>query len=184
MQRKRALAAAAFLLVLASTLAVAQGTVWYKIDGKPFSFKDARLKYYAADGYLSLDCERIETLTDSSSAGSFREVSVGMTIQLAGDETTFVGMHEASSPDEMPVCFSWYEIVAAKDKKLSEVKDYLASLDSGDVTRMLVRLKIDSFGPKGTIVRGSFSGKLFDEEGVLHTVSDGVFAVPKEDAVE
>ena len=91
-------------------------------------------------------------------------------------------MHEANSPDEMPVHFGWYEVVPGKDKKKSAVREYLASLDSGDESKMLMRLKIDSFGPPAAIVRGSFSGRLFDEEGRLHDIPDGQFALPRNDA--
>ena len=166
---------AAALLALAAVLAAAQGSVSYKVDGKPFRFQDAMLEYHPADGYFSLDCELQETITVG---GSEREAFVGMTLQLAGDPGSFVGLHEASSPDEMPVYFSWYQL------EEDQVQEYLASLDEGDPARMKMRLQIDSFGTQGKAVRGSFSGILFDEDGVLHTVSDGLFAVTRTDVAE
>ncbi len=171
---------AAALLALGAALAAAQGAVSYKVDGKAFSFQDARLEYHPADGYFSLDCERQETITVG---GSQREVYSGMTVQLAGEASSFIGPHEASSPDEMPVYFSWFELVPGKDKK-PQLIEYLASLDEGDPARMKMLLKVDSFGAPGKTVRGSFSGTLFDEEGVLHTVSDGLFAVTRTDVAE
>jgi hypothetical protein len=179
---KSKIAGAVVLLALTAALAGAQGTVSYKVDGKPFSFQDARLEYHAGDGYFSLDCERLETVRLPN--GSQREVSTGMTIQLAGETESFVGRHEASSPDEMPVYFSWYEQVAGKDKNNPQIVQYLASLDSGDPARMKMLLKVESFGAPGKAVRGSFSGTLFDEQGVLHTISDGTFAVNRTDAAE
>jgi hypothetical protein len=159
---------------LAAVMAAAQGTgtISYKIDGQPFSFQDARLEYRPADGYFSLDCEHQETVSINRSEW---EVSVGVTIQLAGEPKSFVGAHEANSADVMPTYFSWYR------RENDQVLDFLASLDEGDPARLKMRLKIDSFGAPGTMVRGSFSGTLFDAEGVLHSISDGVFAVPRTD---
>ncbi len=167
---------AAALLVLIAALAGAQGTVSYKVDGKPFRFQDARLEYHPADGYFSLDCERRETVTMGD--GSEWETVVGMTIQLAGEPKSFVGLHEASSPDEMPVSFSWYLLEA------EQILEYLASLDDGDPARMKMAVQIDSFGAPGKTVRGSFRGTLFDEYGEAHTVSDGLFAVTRTDVME
>jgi hypothetical protein len=167
---------AAALLVLAAALAAAQGTVSYKVDGRPFRFQDARLEYHPADGYFSLDCERQETVTMGD--GSKWETVVGMTIQLAGDPKAFVGLHEASSPDEMPVYFSWYRL------EEEQILEYLASLDSGDPARMKMTLKIDAFGGPGQLVRGSFRGTLFDEYGEAHTIGDGVFSVTRTDVTE
>jgi hypothetical protein len=82
----------------------------------------------------------------------------------------------------MPVYFGWYEVVPGKDKKQIEIREHLASLDSGDEGEMLMRLKIDNFGPPGAIIRGSFSGKLFDEDGILHEITDGLFALPHAEA--
>ncbi len=164
---------AAGLLVLAAALAAAQGTVTYKIDGQAFRFQDARLEYHPSEGYFSLDCERQDTVRLKD--GSDWEAYAGLTIQLAGEPKSFVGSHEANSSDEMPVYFSWYRL--EEDQAL----DFLASLDEGDPARMKMLLKIEAFGAPGKPVRGSFSGTLFDEEGVLHTISDGVFSVPRTD---
>jgi len=162
--------------------AQAGGEVSYKIDGKAFTFKDGRMEYYKADGYISLVGERVEMVADPSGPeGEKREVTVGMTIQLATSEAAFVGRHEANSSDEMPTHFSWYEIVATEDKKGQEIKEYLAGLDSGDETQMVIRLKIDKSGPPGSLIQGTFSGKLFDEDGKLHEITEGVFSVPRKD---
>ncbi len=162
--------------------AQAGGAVSYKLDGKDFSFKNGRLEYYKADGYISLVAERVENVENPSGPkGETREVTVGMTIQLAKEESEFVGEHRSNTPDEMPTHFSWYEIVPTEDKEGREIKEFLASLDDGDETKMFIRLKIDAFGPTGGLVSGTFSGKLFDEDGKLHEVTGGVFAVPRVD---
>lgn len=171
-------------VMISSVLPSAQtgGTVSYKVDGKAFAFKDGRLEYYKADGYISLVGERVEMVADPSGPeGEKREITVGMTIQLAKSEDAIVGEHRASTPDEMPTHFSWYEIVSTEDKKAKEIKEYLASLDSGDESVMVIRLKIDKFGPPGSLIQGTFSGKLFDEDGKLHEITDGVFSVPRKD---
>ncbi len=173
------------VMVLASPAlrpAQAGGRVSYRLDGKDFSFQNGRLEYFRADGYISLVAERVETVDDPSGPeGEKREVTVGMTIQLAKEESEFVGEHRSSTPDEMPTHFSWYEIVPTEDKKGKEIKDFLASLDEGDETKMFIRLKIDAFGPAGGLVTGTFSGKLYDEDGKLHEVTGGVFSVPRVD---
>lgn len=85
----------ALCLLLAAELLPAQaaGTVSYKIDGKPFKFQDAVLEYYQEDGYLSLECDRSELVDNPSYPGGKQEVFVNITIQLAGDEQSFVGVH-------------------------------------------------------------------------------------------
>jgi hypothetical protein len=179
----------ALLIVLAATvLAVPQvasqtgGTVSYKIDGRAFSFTDGRLEYYRDDGYISLVAERVEMVEDPSGPeGEKREVTVGMTIQLAKEESRLVGDHRSNTPDEMPTHFSWYEIVPTEDKKGKTIREFLAGLDEGDETKMFIHLKIESFGPAGGLVTGTFEGKLYDEDGKLHEITGGVFRVPRVD---
>ena len=48
-------------------------------------------------------------------------------------------------------------------------------------TASRTELRIDAFGPPGSIVTGTFSGKLYDEDGKLHEITDGVFSVPRVD---
>ena len=117
----------------------------------------------------------------SGPEGEKREITVGMTIQLAKEESQLVGDHRSGTPDEMPTHFSWYEIVPTEDKKGRTIKECLASLDDGDETKMFIRLKIDAFGPAGGLVTGTFEGKLCDEDGRLHEVTGGVFSVPRVD---
>lgn len=158
------------------------GAVSYKVDGKAFVFQAGRLEYYKGDGYISLVAERVEMVANPAGPeGEMREVTVGMTIQLAKGEDALAGEHRASTPDEMPTHFSWYEIVPTEDKKAKEIKEYLASLDGGDESAMVILLKIEKFGPPGSLVQGTFSGKLFDEDGKLHEITDGVFSVPRKD---
>jgi hypothetical protein len=159
------------------------GAVSYKLDGKAYSFAGGRLECYKADGYVSLVAERTERIPDPSGAeGEIREVTVGMTIQLAKAESALVGEHRSNTPDEMPTHFSWYEIVPTEDKKGRMIREYLAGLDSGDETKMFIRLKIESFAPAGGLVTGTFEGKLYDEDGELHEITGGVFSVPRVDA--
>ena len=158
------------------------GTVSYKIDGKAFSFKDARLEYSAGDGYLTITREGSEEVADPADPGVKIGVNLGLSIELAVEEKAVVGVHEAKSGDDMPVYFSWYEIETDKETKEKVVKDVLASLDAEDRKNLNFRLKIDNFGPMGTVVKGSFSGKLLDEDGKVREVSEGVFAIPRQDA--
>jgi hypothetical protein len=170
-----------FFLVPAVACAEGSGAVSYKIDGKAFSYKDATLEYSAKDGYLTITREGMEEVADPSDPKQRIDVNVGVSIELAAEEKALVGVHEANSADTMPVYFSWYEIVADKEAKGKVLKDFLASLDNGDEKKQTMRIKVDNFGPAGTVVKGSFSGKLFDEDGALHEVTDGTFAIPRTD---
>ncbi len=180
----------ALLIVLAAVALAAPraasqtgGMVSYRIDGRAYSFTDGRLEHYKGDGYVSLVAERVEMVEDPSGPeGEKREVTVGMGIQLAKDESRLVGDHRSNTSDEMPTHFFWYEIVPTEDRKGKTVKEFLASLDGGDETKMFIRLKIEAFGPAGGLVAGTFEGKLFDEDGKLHEVTEGVFRVPRVEA--
>lgn len=168
----------------ASLFAQPDGTVSYKIDGKAFECKNGRLEYSPEDEYVSLECSTTEIVTDPSALDSKREVSVGMSIQLSGDEKSFAGTHEVSGADEMPVYFSWYELKTGMDGKSKEIKRYEASLDSEEAADLKMVVHIESFGPVGSLVKGTFSGKLLDEEGKVHQVSDGTFCLTREDTAE
>jgi len=171
------------LLFFVPALAFAEGsgTISYKIDGKAFSYKDAVLEYSPKDGYLTITREEMQEETDPSDPKQKIEVNVGVSLELAAEEKKLVGVHEANSADTMPVYFSWYDFVAEKESKEKVLKDYLASLDGGDEKKQIMRIKIDNFGPAGTVIKGSFSGKLFDEDGTLHEILDGTFAIPRTD---
>ena len=181
----RRIAIGAFLAAfLGSALPAVQtgGSISYKIDGKEFAFKNGRMEYFKDDGYVWLIAERVERIADPSGVyDEPLEMTIDLNIQLAKSEDKLVGLHEARSSDEMPTHFSWYEIVPTEDKKGKEINEYLAGLDSGEGDQMVIRLKIDQFGPPGSLVTGTFSGKLFDEDGRLHEITDGVFSVPRVD---
>jgi hypothetical protein len=184
MLARRFLAAALLTALAGAALPSAQpgGTVSYKLDGKAFSFQDGRLEYYRSDGYISLVAGRSKMVVDPSGPeGETREVTEGMTIQLAKPEKELEGEHRSNTPDDMPTHFSWYEIVPTEDKKGKTIKEFLASLDEGDETKMFIRLKIETFGPVGGLVTGTFEGKLYDEDGRLHEVTEGIFSVPRKD---
>ncbi len=173
-----ALAAAAFAAPWISSQT--GGSVSYKVDGRAFTFTNGRLEHYQDDGYVSLVAERVEMVEDPSGPeGEKREITVGMSIQLAKEEGQLVGDHRSSTPDEMPTHFSWYEIVPTEDKKGKTIKEILAGLDEGDETKMFIRLKIETFGPVGGLVTGTFEGKLYDADGKLHEITGGVFRVPR-----
>jgi hypothetical protein len=183
MPAKRVFLWALVLMLLAPACVPAQetGTITYKIDAKPYHFGNGRLEYYKSEGYISLTCEKTGLILDPSGSGQKLEVDEGMTIQLVGEQSEFAGSHQATSADAMPAYFSWYEIVPSADKKGKELKNYLASLDSGDEKKMVIHLKIDAFGPPGSIIQGTFSGTLFDEAGGMHQITEGRFAVPRKD---
>ncbi|MCU0587937.1 MAG: hypothetical protein MUF52_07250 [Syntrophobacteraceae bacterium] len=172
-----------WLLLVAPALSMAEdtGTISYKIGSKTFSFKDARLEYSAGDSYLTLTREGSEEISDPADPKRKVDVGVGLSIELAVEEKAVVGVHEAKSADTMPVYFSWYEVFTDKETNEKMLRDILASLDAEDEKKQSFRLKIDNFGPPGTVIKGSFSGKLLDEDGNVREVTDGVFAIPRVD---
>ena len=161
--------------------AQAGGSVSYRLDGKDFSFKNGRLEHYRADGYVSLVAERAEMVENPSGPeGEKREVTVGMTIQLAKAESEFVGEHR-SAPGRDADAF--LVVRDRPDRGQKEPDDQGVSGQPGRWGRNedVIRLKIDAFGPAGGLVTGTFSGRLTDEDGRLHEITGGVFSVPRVD---
>ncbi|MBN2353877.1 MAG: hypothetical protein JXD23_14985 [Spirochaetales bacterium] len=184
MAKRFCLALAVMCVALAPAAAQAKGVISYTIDGKPFKFTDGKMEYHVKSGYVSLTYEKVDVFTMSNGRAR-KGGAVGVTIQVGGDEPNYPGLHEANSSDEIPVFFSWYEVV--KDPKTGKVKDvrqHTLSLDSGDTSKMFVKIKIDSFGPAGSMITGTFTAKAYDDEGVLHSVTDGVFRVPRVDTAD
>jgi hypothetical protein len=157
------------------------GTISYKINGKLFTFNNGRMEYYKDDGYFSLTCKKTQWIADPAGTDQKLPASVGMTIQYPGDEGEFSGTHQANSSDQIPTYFFWYDIVPAQNKKGKALKNMLAGLDSGDENVMVINLTVENFGPPGSLVQGTFNGKLFDEDGKLYRITDGRFSVPRKD---
>ncbi len=184
MVKRFCLALAVLCTALTTAAAQAKGVISYKIDGKPFKFTDGKMENHVNSGFISLTYEKVDVFTMSNDI-SQKGGTIGITIQVGGDESDYPGLHQANSSDEIPVGFNWYEVIKdPKTGKLVDVKQHTLTLDSGDTSKMFVKIKIDSFGPAGSMISGTFTAKAFDDDGTLHSVTDGVFNVPRVDVTE
>ena len=75
---------------------------------------------------------------------------------------------------------SWCLLIQEDDKSKKTIKNFLASLDSGEDI-MNFAITIDDFGPADSLVKGAFHGKLLDEDGTLHNILNGKFQVIRVD---
>lgn len=153
--------------------------ITYKVDGKEFYFTDVMLEFHPDDGYVSIEGGKTEKIDQGPySYPRYTNIEVEIFIQTLGDEKSMVGKHESNTSAEMPVYITWYEWI---DKEKGEINELDIGLDSGDESIMIFTLIFENFGPPGSIVKGTFKGKLFDEEDDLHEVSDGKFAIKRTD---
>jgi hypothetical protein len=181
MRKRFCIALAVFLTALAPAIAQAKGVISFKIDGKPFTFTGGKMEYHVDSGYVSLACEKTDVFTMSNGITK-KGGTIGVVIQVGGDEADFPGLHQANTSDEIPVFFNWYDVVKdPKAGKPKDVKQHTLTIDSGDESKMFIKIKIDSFGPAGSLVTGTFTAAVYDDGGVLHSVTDGAFSVPRVD---
>lgn len=91
----------------------------YKVDGKEFYFTDVKLEYHPGDGYISSEGGKTEKIVlGPYSFPRYRDVEVGIFIQMGGDENSLVGKHESNTSNEMPTVISWFEWI---DKEKGEI---------------------------------------------------------------
>jgi len=154
----------------------------YSVDGKKFYLTDVKLQSSGEGGFIHLEGGKIEKVDFGQGyMPRFRDLEIGITIELSPDDS-IVGTHTAHSSDTMPVYVNWYETV--KDQDRTEIREILASMDSGDKEKLEFKIAFENFGPKGTLVKGTFEGKLLDDEGNSYTITDGTFAIKVTDMEE
>jgi hypothetical protein len=79
----------------------------------------------------------------------------------------------------MPVYVSWC-LLRPKEDGRKVMKNFEASLDSKDES-LLFSITFEEFGAPGSLVKGTFHGKLMDGEGKLHEIAEGKFQVIRKD---
>jgi len=149
--------------------------VSYSVNGKKFHFTEVELQSSAEGGFIHLEGGKMEKVDfGEGNIPRYRNLEVGITIELSTSDS-IVGTHTAYSSDTMPVYVSWYETVKTQNR--TEIKQILASMDSGAEDMLEFTITFENFGPKGTLAKGTFKGKLLDEEGNPYAVTDGKFAI-------
>ena len=153
--------------------------VSYKVDGKEFYFTEGILEYHPDEGWGSLKGLKIEKLDlGEYHFPRYGEIEIGIWVDISPDENTLVGKHQAKLSDEMPVSITWYEWI---DKEKGEFKEFYIHQDETGESDSIFTLEIENFGPPGSIITGTFSGKLVDDEGIVYQITEGKFAVTRTD---
>ena len=148
--------------------------VSYKFDGKEVRLTDVKLLWHA-DNYLTVEGVAKEKVDFGENAyPRFREAEAGVTFQIAPEGDSFVGTYKSSTSDTLPVYVSWYEI--GKEEEFVKIFAHTADLDSSHEGQTFT-VTIENFGGEGTLVKGTFSGKLKGDDDKLHAVEGGTFAI-------
>jgi len=151
----------------------------YLVDGKKCSLTNVKLQSSQEGDFIHIEGTRTDKVDFGEGAmPRYRETEVGITIEVSLSGSA-AGTHVAHSSDTMPVYVSWYEV--KKDGSRTDVKNVLASMDSGAEDLLEFSVTFENFGPAGTLIKGSFSGKLLDEDENPHRISEGKFAIKRTD---
>jgi hypothetical protein len=168
-----------FLAMSTASLAQQDQFISYLVDGKKFNLTNVKLQSSQEGDFIHIEGTRIDRVDFGEGAiPRYRETEVGITIEVSLSGAA-VGTHMAHSSDTMPVYVSWYE--AKKDRSGTNVNSVLASMDSGAEDMLEFSVTFENFGPTGTLIKGSFSGKLLDEDENPHRITEGKFAVRRTD---
>lgn len=154
----------------------------YKVDGKEFHFTEVKLEFHPDHAYLAIEAGKTEKIDRGPDFfPRYRDYTIAITIELAYEEASLVGKHESKIPDTMPVYIEWYEWI---DKKEGEIATPYISLDGGNEDVRIFTVIFENIGPPGSIIKGSFYGKLYDQDDKLHEVTEGKFAIKRTDVTE
>lgn len=160
-------------------LAQDEGLISYKVDGKEFRFTDAVFEFHPLDGWGSIKGGKVERIKMGGYPfPQYRDIEVGIWVDIAQDEQSIVGKHEANISDLMPISVSWFEWI---DKEKGEIKEIYLQQDDSGAEKSMFTVIFENFGPPGTIIKGTFYGKLVDDEGNVYEVSEGRFEIKRVD---
>lgn len=172
-----------FILILCPQAIPAQEGefISYKVDNLEFSLSDVKLEYHPDEEYVHI--EGVKIIKADMGGGRFsrpQNCESGIIIECFKQGESFLGTFEAHSSDEIPVYVSWCLILQNEERSRKEIKNFLASLDSGEDI-LSFSITFSEFGPEGTFIKGTFHGKLLDENGELHEIRDGKFQLIRKD---
>lgn len=146
----------------------------YTLDGKEVRLIDVKLLWHA-DNYLTVEGVAKEKVDFGENAmPRYREAEAGVTFQISPRGDSFVGTYKGRSSDTIPVYVSWYEV--GKKDTFVEIFAHLADMDSSAEGQTFT-VTIGNFGDEGTLVKGTFSGKIKGDDDKLHAVEEGKFAI-------
>jgi hypothetical protein len=147
----------------------------YAVDGKAIQLSEVKLQSSGDGSFIHIEgVKKNKVDLGENAIPRYREAEVGITIEISLSGSP-VGNHVAHSSDTMPVYVNWYEL--KKDEYAVRLNDILASMDSGEEDKLEFSVTFENFGPNGTLIKGSFSGRLLDEDGNSHKITDGKFAI-------
>ncbi len=163
----------AFLLIIlvafVSTL-LAQDTpsITFKVAGKTFQFDNVSLRYSAEDSSLRIlgdnavfdESGEQKTVPDSG-------ISLELTLNSTAPEIYNITDYEMAGIN------IWWP---GEDAEAPESFIALRSEESNSFS-----FEITEFGAVNEPVKGKFSGKLYDENGTVFTVTDGFFLIKRVD---
>jgi hypothetical protein len=162
-------------------IAQAEESISYKVDNLEFHLTDVKLEFHPDEQYIHIEGTRIfKADLGADHFPRYQNCESGITIELFKQGDTFVGTIQAKSSDIIPVYVSWCLLVKEEEKSKKVIKNFLASLDSGEDI-MNFSITIDEFGPVNSPVKGTFHGNLLDEDGNLHNIQDGKFQLIRVD---
>lgn len=151
----------------------------YKIDGKEYYIAEVKLEFHPENAYLHIEGGKSEKIDRGPNIfPRYRQAKIGITIELSCDEESAKGKHESNTPDTMPIYIEWYEWI---DKKEGEIVFPYISLDGGNESVRTFAVIFEDFGPPGSTIKGSFYGKLYDQDNKLHEVTEGKFTIKRTD---
>jgi hypothetical protein len=149
----------------------------YKLDGKEVRLTDVKLLWHQ-DNYLTIEGVAMEKVDFGKNATPrFREAEASITFQISPEGDSFVGTTKASSSDTLPIYVSWYEI--GKEEGFVKIFAHMADMDSS-FEGQIFTVTIENFGDEGTLIKGTFSGKLKGDDDKLHAVEGGKFAIRRQ----
>jgi hypothetical protein len=168
-----------FFLAAFSVFAQQGQFISYSVNGNKFQLTDVKLQSSAEGDFIHVEGVRKDRVDLGKDAiPRYREAEAGITFELSLSASP-VGTHVAHSSDTMPVYVNWYEL--KKDNSGKSLKEILASMDSGDETQLEFSVTFENFGPTGTLVKGTFFGRLLDEDGNSYKIEEGKFAIQRTD---
>ncbi len=153
----------------------------FKLDGREVRMTRVKLFWYS-DNHVTFDGsfkDRVDLGEKSSPRVRNGEISVSFPVAPEG--SSFVGTHRVGPSDMVPVYVSWYEVV--KQGGSAGLVERIADLDSA-VEGQFLSVTFENFGAAGTLVKGVFSAVLKGNDGKLHSIDDGRFALVRRNAAE
>lgn len=149
----------------------------YAVDGKTIQLSEVKLQSSEDGTFIHIEgVTKNRVDLGENAIPRYREAEIGITIEISLSGSP-VGNHVAHSSDTMPVYVNWYEL--KKDEYGVSLNDILASMDSGEEGKLEFSVTFENFGPTGTLVKGTFFGRLLDEDGNSHKITEGKFAIER-----